>query len=314
MASPVSIFVLATESHPAGDGPGADRGATFTSQVWQGHGRKIPAWGVFSNQTTRMIMKTISRWLTSNVASALFLLASWSAYAGWLTVGPDYKQPTNFNPSTYKAEELGNWKVGSPLDNVPKGAWWEVFEDPELNGLESEAIQANQNLKATVARVQQARAVARVARADLMPSVNFEPSFIRQRYSPNQNPSFGSITANSFSVPLDLSYEIDLWGRVRRGFEAARDDAQASLADFYNFLLTRQADVAQNYFTLRALDAEIATVAATVELRHQQVRLVRSRFEGGIGSELDVARAETELAQTEADAASIAQRRAELEN
>ncbi len=147
-----------------------------------------------------------------------------------------------------------------------------------------------------------------------MPSVNFDPSFIRQRYSPNQNPSFGSITANSFNVPLDLSYEIDLWGRVRRGFESARDDAQASLADFYNVLLTLQADVAQNYFVLRALDAEIGTVTATVALRHEQVRLVRSRFEGGIGSELDVARAETELATTEADAASIAQRRAELEN
>src|SRR5207253_10191475 len=86
------------------------------------------------------------------------------------------------------------------------------------------------------------------------------------------------------------------------------------LADFYNVLLTLQADVAQNYFALRSLDAEIATVAGTVQLRHEQVRLVRSRFEGGIGNELDVARAETELATTEADAASLAARRAQLEN
>jgi multidrug efflux system outer membrane protein len=101
---------------------------------------------------------------------------------------------------------------------------------------------------------------------------------------------------------------------VRRSFQSARAEAQASFAAFYNVLLTLQADVAQNYFALRALDAEIATVTGTVNLRKEQVRLVRSRFEGGIGSELDVARAETELATTEAEAASLAQRRNELEN
>ena len=140
------------------------------------------------------------------------------------------------------------------------------------------------------------------------------PSFNRQRYSPNAEPSFGSLTANTFSTPLDLSYEVDLWGRVRRGFESARADAQASLADYYNVLLTLQSDVAQNYFALRSLDAEIATVTGTVDLRREQVRLVRSRYEGGIGSELEVAQAETELATTEAEAASLAQRRDELEN
>jgi multidrug efflux system outer membrane protein len=122
------------------------------------------------------------------------------------------------------------------------------------------------------------------------------------------------VTANTFSTPLDLSYEVDLWGRVRRSFQSARADAQASLADYYNVLLTLEADVAQNYFQLRSLDAEIATVASTVDLRHEQVRLVRSRLEGGIGSELDVAQAETELATTEADAASLAQQRDQLEN
>src|SRR6185369_16859811 len=128
-----------------------------------------------------------------------------------------------------------------------------------------------------------------------------DPSFNRQRYSPNQSPSFGKLTASTFSTPLDLSYEVDLWGRVRRGFESSRAEAQASLAAFHNVMLTLEGDVAQNYFALRALDAEIATVAGTVDLRKEQVRLVRSRFEGGIGNELDIARAETELATTEAD-------------
>jgi multidrug efflux system outer membrane protein len=231
-----------------------------------------------------------------------------------LTVGPDYHAPTNAVPAQYKGTDLGNWKVGQPLDNVPKGTWWAVFNDTNLDALESQALQANQQLKAAVARVDQARATARVARADLLPSLSLDPSLDRQRYSPNQNPSFGNITATTIGVPVDLSYEVDIWGRVRRGFESARDDAQASLANYYNVLLTLQTDVAQNYFSLRSLDAEIATVAGTVDLRKEQVQLVRSRYEGGVGSELDVAQAETELATTEAEAASLAHQRDELEN
>ena len=234
--------------------------------------------------------------------------------AGLFTVGPDYQPPTNSAPANYKAAELGSWKEGKPLDQVPKGSWWEVFQDAELDRLERQAAEANQNLRAAIARVDEARATARVARGELLPSLSLEPSWSRQRYSPNQVPNFGAITANNFSVPLDFSYELDLWGRVRRSFESARAEAQASLADYYNVLLTLQSDVAQNYFGLRALDAEMGTVASTVELRREQVKLVRSRFEGGIGNELDIARAETELATTEADLASLAQRRTELEN
>ena len=230
-------------------------------------------------------------------------------------VGPDYKRPaTTTAPTEYKAEALGSWKQGQPLDNVPKGTWWAIFGDTNLNSLEAQALSANHELKAAMARVDQSRAVARVARSELMPHLDLNPSYTRQRYSPNADPSFGNLTANTFSTPLDLSYEVDLWGRVRRGFESARDDAEASLASYYNVLLTLQSDVAQNYFALRSLDAEIATVTATVELRKEQVRLVRSRFEGGIGNELDVSRAETELANTEAEAAALARRRARLEN
>jgi hydrophobe/amphiphile efflux-1 (HAE1) family protein/NodT family efflux transporter outer membrane factor (OMF) lipoprotein len=247
-------------------------------------------------------------------AIVILLLMVAPARAGVLTVGPDYHQPSNSVPGEYKAVELGAWKEGQPLDNVPKGNWWEIFGDAKLNELESRALNSNQDLKAAVARVDQARATARVARSEFLPSLNLDPSFTRQRFSPNQVPSFGNVTANTFSMPLDLSYEVDLWGRVRRSFESARADAQASLAGFYGVLLTLQADVAENYFSIRALDAEIATVNGTVGFRKEQVQLVRSRFDGGIGSDLDVARAETELATTEAEAASLAQRRAQLEN
>ncbi len=250
----------------------------------------------------------------TGIVTIALLFSIVSAKASWLTVGPDYKQPSNSVPADYKAVDFGSWKQGQPLDNVPKGNWWQIFGDTNLNTLESQAVQANQQLKAAVARVDQARATARIARSQLMPNLSLDPSFSREGYSPNANPSFGNITVNKFSAPLDLSYEVDLWGRIRRLFQGARADAQASLADYYNVLLTLQSDVAQNYFALRSLDAEIATVNGTVDLRHEQVRLVQSRYEGGIGSELDVAQAETELATTEAEAMSLAHRRDELEN
>jgi len=127
----------------------------------------------------------------AGAAVGILLLASVlspvSAQGGMLTIGPNYKPPTNSYPGNYKAAELGQWKEGHPLDSVPKGNWWEVFHDTNLNELESQALQANQNLKAAVARVDQARATARVARADLLPRLNFDPSFNRQRYSPNQH-------------------------------------------------------------------------------------------------------------------------------
>jgi hydrophobe/amphiphile efflux-1 (HAE1) family protein/NodT family efflux transporter outer membrane factor (OMF) lipoprotein len=250
----------------------------------------------------------------TEIVTIALLFTIVSAKANWSTIGPDYKPPTNSVPANYKAVDFGNWKEGRPLDNVPKGNWWEIFGDTNLNSLETQAVQANQQLKAAVARVDEARATACIARSQLMPSLSLDPSFAREGFSPNANPGFGNITANTFSTPLDLSYEVDLWGRIRRLFQGARADAQASLADFYNVLLTLQSDVAQNYFALRSLDAEIATVNGTIDLRHEQVRLVRSRLEGGIGSELDVTQAETELATTEADAASLADRRDELEN
>ena len=244
-------------------------------------------------------------------------------------IGPDYKQPVNATPGTYKSiavtNDLGVWKQAQPLDDLPKGAWWEVFNDRTLNDLEQRASVANQDLKAAVARVEQARASARVARGALLPTIDANPSWQRERYSPNQEPAFGRndpvdptiihpLTANTFRAPIDLSYEIDLWGRVRRSFESARADAQSSFAAMHNVLLVVQADLAQNYFSLRSLDAEVGTVRGQLHLRQELVRLTRSRFEGGISSEIDVARAETEFADTEAELAALMKRRSELEN
>jgi hydrophobe/amphiphile efflux-1 (HAE1) family protein/NodT family efflux transporter outer membrane factor (OMF) lipoprotein len=260
---------------------------------------------------------------TGAVAGTAAVLVLGALVLTGCAVGPDYKRPATATPAAYKSinatnanatNDLGAWKEGQPLDNVPKGAWWEVFGDDKLNDLERRASVENQDLKAAVSRVEQARASARVARSELLPTLDANPSWRRERFSPNQEPSFGAITADTIRMPLDLSYEVDLWGRVRRSFESARADAQSALASMHNVLLTLQGDVAQNYFLLRATDAEIATVRGTLGLRAEQLRLTRSRFEGGIGNQLDVSRAETEIADTEADLAALLRNRAELEN
>ncbi len=247
-------------------------------------------------------------WILTGVAAASVL------GAGCVSVGPDYERPTTEAARAYKAADTGDWKEGKPLDHVPKGDWWKVFGDAQLNALEAKAQRANQDLKAAFAVVNQARATARVARSEFFPNVEANPSFRRERFSPNQEPDFGALTANSFHLPLDLSYEIDLWGRVRSGFESTRAEAAASTAAFYSLLLSLQADVAQNYFRLRALDAEVAVLQRTLELRREQLNIVASRFDIGLGAELDVARAETELAATEAELTTLARRRIELEN
>ena len=251
---------------------------------------------------------------TASVVLGLMLLPV-GANAALFKAGPDYKQPEVSVPQQlYKAADLGSWKDGEPLDHVPKGAWWEIFGDPVLNHLEHRATVANNDLSAAIARLQQARATARVSRSEFLPSLDAGARFRREKFSPNQEPSFGDITANTFHTPLDLSYEIDLWGRVSRGFEAARADAEASAAALENLLLTLQADVAQNYFLLRALDSEIALVDRSIALRRELVELVENRFKGEIGTELDIARAQTELATAEAEGAALKRRRVELEN
>jgi multidrug efflux system outer membrane protein len=247
-------------------------------------------------------------WLRPGVALVSLVLT------GCIAVGPRYTEPATETAGTYKAAELGSWKEGQPLDSVPKGKWWMVFGDRELNALQDRALAANQELRAAFAAMNQARATARVARSEFFPTLETNPSFTRQRFSPTQEPNFGDQTFDTIRVPLDLSYEVDLWGRVRRSFEAARADASASGAAFQNLMLTLQADVAQNYFRLRALDAEIAVLERSLGLRREQVEVVQGRLDSGLGLELDVARARTELANVEGEMASLRRQRTELEN
>ena len=203
-------------------------------------------------------------------------------------VGPDYKRPeaTAAMPATYSAVTNG-WKIAEPQAHLPKGKWWEVFGDEELNGLETRAAAANQELKAAVASFDQARAVADVTRSQLFPQIGISPSAIAHRNSVNQPfeaQAAGTNNAIPYAdliAPLNLSYEVDLWGRVRRSVESARAQQQASADDLEGVKLAIEAEVATDYFTLRALDAETELLSSNIYVFGKSFELTQNRRTGG---------------------------------
>jgi multidrug efflux system outer membrane protein len=254
-------------------------------------------------------------------------LQTWLGRGGFLaalvlltacTVGPDYHRPA---PVALPVD--WRWKTAEPRDDLTKGNWWELFHDPDLNRLETLAVAQNQNLQAAVARVDQARARARLQGASFFPQLTLNPAYTRTQVT-KDNPTFAKIPIpgilqryepyNSFSVPLDLSYEIDIWGRVRRSFEAAQAQAQASVADYQNILLTLNSDVAVEYLTLREYDSEIQILTDTVKARTESVRINKVRVEAGRATNVDVAQAETDQTNAEAQLASVEQSRAETQD
>ena len=250
-----------------------------------------------------------------------FLLMVGIALLTGCSVGPDYVQPTVAQPAAYK--ESGPWKKAEPRDDISKGNWYTVFHDPKLNELEAKAQNASQTLRAAVARVSEARALARQSEADFFPSLDFSGTGSRQRTSPNNGQLLAQsapgtsrpFTFNSATVvPFDLSYEVDLWGKVRRAFEASGDQAQASVADYENVLLTMKADVATTYFAVRTADSQIDVQQRTIKSFQDALDPTNSRFQGGISTQLDVEQAKATLAAAQAQLATIQQNRAQLEH
>lgn len=250
--------------------------------------------------------------MTGKILTRQLLIGCATLLLAACTLGPDYRRPEVTAPPAFR--EGAPWKEAAPADALAREAWWRIFGDPLLSDLQERARTANQDLKAAVARVDQARAAARITEADRLPRVDLDPAVSRGRTPDALAPLEHGFTATVLTVPFDLSYEVDLWGRVRRSVEAATAGYQATAADFENIRLTLHADVARNYFALRALDAEIALLQRTVELRRQNLRLVESLFRNGQVSRLDVARAETELATAEAERAGLSRQRAAFEH
>ena len=247
-------------------------------------------------------------------APAIVGLAGVLSIAG-CTVGPKYHRPAAEVPSAYK--EAGDWKPAQPNDQNLGGNWWETFQDPQLNALEAQVNVSNQNLKAAEAQYTQARALLRYHRADLFPTVGANPSATRSKTSANHqphSPTFNGVTVNDFQIPFELSYQIDVWGRVRRTVESYRDQAQASAADLAAVNLSMHSQLALFYFQARVLDAEEQLLNSTVKQYEQALELINSRFAGGIASDVEVQQAETQLETTRAQAIDVEVARAQYEH
>ncbi len=242
-------------------------------------------------------MRVVNSWITRGLGTTAVLAAG-------CAVGPDYRRPPVETPPAYN--ETGPWKVAEPRDSVPKAEWWKVFHDPALDSLESKAVGASPTLSAALARYDEALAAARATRGSLYPALSVNASASRQMFSANRQSEFPSTrfayTTNSFDLPLDLSYEIDLFGAARRSIESARATAEAQGATYQNVLLTLEAGVAQNYFTLRSLISQRELLTRNIALLQDALDLVHKLRKGGANSDLDVYQAETELETVESNA------------
>ncbi len=231
---------------------------------------------------------------------------------GGCTVGPKYVRPTAKVPPQYK--EAGDWMPAQPSDDLSKGPWWRIYGDPQLNALEDQVTASNETLKAAQAQFLEARAAVRVARSPFFPVVTGGATASRTRTSQNKPSVTAAETNNDFQLPFDVSYEPDVWGRVRRSVEAARSEAQATAADLASANLSLHAELALDYFQLRGLDSEQQLLNSTVTAYERTLELTRNRYQGGIASAVDVAQAQTQLETTRAEAADVGIQRAAFEH
>ncbi|WP_083615113.1 efflux transporter outer membrane subunit [Paraburkholderia sp. SOS3] len=233
-------------------------------------------------------------------------------------VAPAYKETAaDFTQTAIRVPTDGTWKTAQPSEAIARGQWWTVFDDPTLDSLEQQAHDANQDLKAAVARVKEARALNEVARAGFFPTINAGFGPTRQQISAVSflQPDGTHIPEQTiWRAQASASYEVDLFGRVDSNYNATKADAQQTEALLHSVLLALQADVAQNYFSLRELDGETAVLANAVDLRVQALGLVQHRFDDGEISELDVARAKAELESTRSDLLTVQRLRASSEH
>ena len=254
---------------------------------------------------------------------AFAIVGSVSLLLGGCMVGPKYVKPTvpmapafkEQVPDSYKRTD--GWKPAQPSDQALRGNWWEVFGDPQLNALEDQLTASNQDLKVAEARFRQARAMIRFNRSEEFPTISTSPSIVNQRDSANQPyfpPSLANNGTGAFTLPFDLSYEVDLWGRVRRTVSASREEAQASAADLQTANLSLHAELAVDYFELRSADDQKQLLDNTVAAYTDALKLTQNRFEGGAAPKSDVAQAQTQLDGARVQDTDITVTRAQFEH
>lgn len=249
---------------------------------------------------------------------------------GGCSLAPDFRLPDIGLPKAFKeqppvpqdgsAAMQGEWKPAQALEKADRGAWWKIFGDSKLNDLETQAQEANQSLKAAAARVEQARALVRANALTFLPQIDLGGNAVRSQPSSAAAAAFGA-PANLHLKPYTLysaqataSYEVDLFARALDTEKAFRLDADAQEALYRSTLLALQADVAQNYFALRALDSERALLADTIKIRQKAARIMKDQFNQGETGESDYTRTQSELYSTQADLAGLNRQRATLEH
>jgi NodT family efflux transporter outer membrane factor (OMF) lipoprotein len=229
-------------------------------------------------------------------------------------VGPKYARPSVPAAPTDTYKEVDGWKTAQPSDQLQRGAWWEIFGDSQLNALEDELTTSNQDLKVAQARFQEARAAVRFNRAAEYPTISTAPGIQSLRDSPNR-PYFTTTSATGdFVLPFDLSYELDVWGRVRRTVAASREEAQATAGDLETVSLSLHAELAFDYFELRSADAQKQLLDDTVKAYQDTLQLTINRFDGGAAPKSDVAQARTQLETTMVQDTDIFVARAQFEH
>lgn len=243
------------------------------------------------------------------------------------SLAPAYHKPDPAQlPGSFKEDaamthlpfgEKGEWKIAEPSEEVKRGEWWKVFADPSLNEYEHLALSANQDLQVAAARLKESRAIQQTAEASLLPSFDGGFGATRQQYS--NASQLGSDNSHGpaqtyWRAQVGASYEPDLFGRISDAALAAKAESEQTEAVFKSVQLAVQADVAQNYFTLRQLDAEAAVMAETVSLRKQQVAYLQHRYDDGDISELEVVRAKSLLAIAQSSEMSVQRRRTTYEH
>ncbi|MDP9128033.1 MAG: efflux transporter outer membrane subunit [Pseudomonadota bacterium] len=248
--------------------------------------------------------------ISVSAASSLLVLLA----LGACSLAPDYKVPAAAVPSAYKESVPGAWVEVRPEDLPSEGAWWTAFHDPQLNDFEESLTQANQNLKAALALYDQARAAANISRAAYFPSITAHIGATREQISNTLANQPSHRLYNDFTAGADLSYEIDLWGRVRNLVAANEAQAAASAADLAGVALSLHAQLAIDYLHLRGDDMAQDILDKTVAADQQAYDLTRRRFKGGIAPEVDVDQAETQLENAKTQATDMRLQRAQLEH
>ncbi len=228
-------------------------------------------------------------------------------------VGPDYVRPTAPVPEAYR--ETAGWKRAEPRDALARGRWWEMFGDRELDALAARVEVSNQNIRLAEANFRQAQALAEQARAGLFPTVGAGASAIRSKSpSLSNQPSFATGAVNNFNANLNAGWELDLWGKVRRGIESGEANWQASAADLESARLSAQAAVAQNYLALRIADVQRRVLEDTVAAYQRSLELTQNRYAAGIAARVDVVQAEVQLKSAQAQLVDLGVDRALLEH